>query len=84
MWYYDGRIRIKPDWNVKGIGTGVAKVALPHQNKTRLECKVPQPPWLLIFQHSIRIKPDWNVKILVSVACGLNVWIRIKPDWNVK
>ena len=19
MWYYDGRIRIKPDWNVKNI-----------------------------------------------------------------
>ena len=40
MWYYDGRIRIKPDWNVNdNIDDWLDQFEM-YQNKTRLECKL--------------------------------------------
>ena len=28
MWYYGGRIRIEPDWNVKGDDSGISQETL--------------------------------------------------------
>ena len=62
MWYYEGRIRIEPDWNVKMVIFWLLMYTL----KIRIE-----PDWnvkgLLLAQgwshDKIRIEPDWNVKV---------------------
>ena len=39
MWYYGGRIRIEPDWNVKAALKAAKAAVIVDQNRTRLECK---------------------------------------------
>ena len=65
MWYYGGRIRIEPDWNVKqGHYT-------PQQSYHFIRI---EPDWnvkeILILKGCkcirIRIEPDWNVKIIYT------------------
>ena len=59
MWYYGGRIRIEPDWNVKKDCHQVATDVEFYQNRTRLECKVDYCSWnikQLTYQNRTRLE----------------------------
>ena len=61
MWYYGGRIRIEPDWNVKPD----FYLQTDPQLRIRIEpdWNVKFSIWLITtFFSPIRIEPDWNVK----------------------
>ena len=82
MWYYEGGIRIEPDWNVKLEFPESFRMVFD-QNRTRLECKA-QTRDALKDSQVIRIEPDWNVKIKGPYSGITITLIRIEPDWNVK
>ena len=82
MWYYESRISIEPDWNVKMSNSFSIQIAT-YQNRTRLECKETS----LIFVtcstlHQNRTRLECKVPVVVST--GTVSSIRIEPDWNVK
>ena len=48
MWYYDGRIRIKPDWNVKVFSTPFQALEAAIRIKPDWNVKLTSPmPYLL-------------------------------------
>ena len=65
MWYYGGRIRIEPDWNVK-VSTKLPDIVCcliriePDWNVKSLEMDC------IELLACIRIEPDWNVKAALS------------------
>ena len=62
MWYYGGRIRIEPDWNVKSVEskTKEDKVEIRIEPDWNVKKSVKNAYGLL---RAIRIEPDWNVKV---------------------
>ena len=61
MWYYGGRIRIEPDWNVKVFIdrplTRDEKIRIEPDWNVKCKCRIYKG-----LSTGIRIEPDWNVK----------------------
>ena len=83
MWYYDGRIRIKPNWNVNN--------EQPKSNHVEACIRI-KPNW------NVKLEANYYLELMCTdqnktrLECKVQNtwhyiagnWIRIKPDWNVK